>query len=263
MKKLLIIAVILFNVACSVENEEVVSEEATVADLVTSVDGCTVYDLSFDQDAKIEVRNFYDFIQVKVTKIGERDFNSLSIHFAKNENEFPRTGKGELNPSKFFYSGNVSKGTNEVVLNFTFDELGIQTGDNILITAIAEFGSKKNKEIILASDSVLTAENFYFQYNVEPFVNYAGTDQVKEITLSDAIALPSWDEVRKLYAGMLDSGVPKKAGTYNPSISDLIDDFNDPNRQSQLGDYTTTYTLGSGECSDSVELTMRVVPDPQ
>lgn len=56
--------------------------------------------------------------------------------------------------------------------------------------------------------------------------------------------------------------MPKKAGTYNPSIWDIINDFNDPNRESKVDDYTTTYTLGSGDCSDSVELTLRVVPDP-
>ncbi|MUP46837.1 hypothetical protein E0K83_13920 [Gramella sp. BOM4] len=88
----------------------------------------------------------------------------------------------------------------------------------------------------------------------------AGQDGLIEITLSEAIALPSWDEVRKLYLSILEPGIAKN-GTFDPSIWDLINAFNDPNIESQLGDYTTTYTLTEGDCSDSVELTIRVVPD--
>ena len=54
---------------------------------------------------------------------------------------------------------------------------------------------------------------------------------------------------------MLDPVAPKKAGIYNPSIWDIINDFNDPNREFKVDDYSTTYTVGSGDCSDSVELT--------
>ena len=88
----------------------------------------------------------------------------------------------------------------------------------------------------------------------------AGSDKTKEMTESDAAAIPSWDEVRKLYLSLLDAGVPRN-GEFDPSIWDLIDAFNDPNRESRLGDYTTTYTITNGECSDSVELTIRVVAD--
>ena len=88
----------------------------------------------------------------------------------------------------------------------------------------------------------------------------AGLDKVKEMSESDAAAIPSWDEVRKLYLSLLDAGVPRN-GEFDPSIWDLINAFNDPNRASRLGDYTTTYTITNGECSDSVELTIRVVAD--
>ncbi|MCH4823814.1 hypothetical protein ML462_11595 [Gramella lutea] len=88
----------------------------------------------------------------------------------------------------------------------------------------------------------------------------AGTDSLREMTESEAAAVPSWDEVRKLYLSLLDQGVPKN-GEFDPSIWDLIDAFNDPDKESRLGDYTTTYTISNGECSDSVELTIRVVAD--
>lgn len=262
MKKIFLFGFAILFIACSVDNEEISNPEILATNLVTTVDGCSIYDLNFAGEANIEVRNFNDYINVTVTKTGSQDFNSLSIHFASNAEAFPKTGKGDLNPSKFYYSENMDKGTNQIELNFSFEELGIETGETILIVAVAEFGSGKNKEEILATDEVLTSDHFYFEYYVEKFINYAGTDQVREIYLSDAKAVPSWDEVRKLYANMLDAGVPKNSGTYSPSIWEIINDFGDPNRETQLDDYTTTYTLGEGDCSDSVQLTLRVVADP-
>lgn len=86
----------------------------------------------------------------------------------------------------------------------------------------------------------------------------AGPDNVKEMTVSEAAAVPSWDEVRKLYLSLLARGVPRD-GVFDPSIWNLIDAFNATDNP--VGDYTTTYTITVGECTDSVELTIRVIPD--
>ncbi|TRO65100.1 hypothetical protein [Christiangramia sabulilitoris] len=187
----------------------------------------------------------------------------MSIHFAKDLADFPKKGNGQLNPSEFYYSESVDKAVDEVILRFNFKDLNIAVGEEIMISAVAQFGKGKNREEHFATDETLTNGKFYFTYQIENFKNYAGTDQIREITLSEAQALPSWDEVRKTYASMLDSGVNKKDGVYKPSIWDLIYDFNDPSRETQLGDYPTTYTLGTGSCSDSTNLILRVVPDSQ
>lgn len=263
MRKLLFLGVMLSMVACSVENEDVSSEEIFSVDAKISVDGCSVYNLNLGDKGLITFRNYYDFLEVRVTNTSSVDLNSVSIHFTQDVNGFPKTGKGEMNPAKFYYSVNIDKGVEQVIKTFSFEELNIKSGDNIFISAAAEFGSGKDKKLFFAYDAdLVTANNKYFPYNVEPFINYAGTDQIREITLSEARALPSWDEVRKTYANMLDEGVNKKEGVYSPSIWDLIYDFNDPNRTTQLGDYITTYTLGIGDCSDSTRLTLRVVADP-
>ena len=86
----------------------------------------------------------------------------------------------------------------------------------------------------------------------------AGPDNIITITESEAAAIPSWDEVRKLYLSLLAQGVSKQ-GSFDPSIDDIIAQF----QGQRIGDYTTTYTIVEGECSDSVELTVRVVEDPQ
>jgi tRNA(Phe) wybutosine-synthesizing methylase Tyw3 len=86
----------------------------------------------------------------------------------------------------------------------------------------------------------------------------AGTDASKEIFLSDARVIESWDEVRKLYLSLLEPGVSRN-GSFDPTILDLIKAFN--NNENPVGDYTTTYTITEGECTDSVELTITVVQD--
>ncbi|WP_289021528.1 hypothetical protein [uncultured Salegentibacter sp.] len=86
----------------------------------------------------------------------------------------------------------------------------------------------------------------------------AGPDNIREMTVSEASAVPSWDEVRKLYLSLLAVGVPRD-GSFDPAIWDLINAFNETNNP--IGDYTTTYTITNAECTDSVELTIRVVPD--
>lgn len=85
---------------------------------------------------------------------------------------------------------------------------------------------------------------------------YAGPDASKTISYSEAAAIPSWDEVRKLYLSLLPQGI-SRGGSFDPSISALIDDFNERG----VGTYTTTYTVTEGDCSDSVELSIVVVPD--
>ncbi|UJH91331.1 hypothetical protein LZ575_00560 [Antarcticibacterium sp. 1MA-6-2] len=86
----------------------------------------------------------------------------------------------------------------------------------------------------------------------------AGPDNMIILEESVAAAIPSWDEVRKLYLSLLAPGV-SRLGTFDPGIQELINSF----QAHSLGDFTTTYTLSEGECTDSVELTVRVIQDNQ
>ena len=74
--------------------------------------------------------------------------------------------------------------------------------------------------------------------------------------------------VRNFYLNMLEEDVPTD-GEFNPTISQLINRYN---TVTKLGDFTTEYTVTSGECSASVELTIEItdtepavigtIPDP-
>ncbi|MGY5851059.1 hypothetical protein, partial [Salegentibacter sp. F14] len=93
----------------------------------------------------------------------------------------------------------------------------------------------------------------------DPCENYdAGPDNSMDISQTE---LPNLDtyEVINLYKSLLGSSVPKD-GTFDPSIPSLIDLYKSREGIEKLGDYTTTYTINDGDCTDSVELTLTVVP---
>ncbi|MDX1701597.1 MAG: hypothetical protein R3250_13310, partial [Melioribacteraceae bacterium] len=60
--------------------------------------------------------------------------------------------------------------------------------------------------------------------------------------------------LEKYYLSLLDEGVPRN-GTFTPSIYSLTRSYKDNNFQS----FTTIYSI-SGDCIDSVSLTIQVVP---
>ncbi|WP_415830559.1 gliding motility-associated C-terminal domain-containing protein [Gillisia limnaea] len=69
---------------------------------------------------------------------------------------------------------------------------------------------------------------------------------------------PSFDEIRKYYLGLLEAGTPRN-GTFDPTPRELSAMYQ--NNTNKVGDYTTTYTLGNGDCQSSVILTVSVVPN--
>ncbi|MFD2518550.1 hypothetical protein [Salinimicrobium flavum] len=82
----------------------------------------------------------------------------------------------------------------------------------------------------------------------------AGADASRTITQSKADAISGVDQVRQLYLNLLEEGVTRD-GEFDPTIWSLINSYNGP------GTYSTTYTITEGDCSDSVELTIVVVPN--
>lgn len=111
------------------------------------------------------------------------------------------------------------------------------------------------------TDSVLLTITVVADEQSEPVCDGvdAGPDNSITITYSEAAAIESWDEVRKLYLSLLANGVSRD-GSFDPSIWDLIRRFNN-SETGGPGDYTTVYTIIEGDCTDTVSLTITVVPD--
>ncbi|SDS05328.1 gliding motility-associated C-terminal domain-containing protein [Gillisia sp. Hel1_33_143] len=85
-----------------------------------------------------------------------------------------------------------------------------------------------------------------------------GTPTTGIVCESDVDALfPSFDEIRKYYLNLLASGTPRN-GTFDPTPRELSEMYQ--NNIDKVGDYLTTYTLGTGDCQSSVILTVSVVP---
>ncbi|MGY5848996.1 gliding motility-associated C-terminal domain-containing protein [Salegentibacter sp. F14] len=86
----------------------------------------------------------------------------------------------------------------------------------------------------------------------------AGEDATGVICESDVQDIfPGEPEVKEYYLNLLDEGVPRD-GTFNPTIDQLISQYQ--NDADGVGDFTTTYTIGADDCTDSVELTATVIP---
>ncbi len=87
----------------------------------------------------------------------------------------------------------------------------------------------------------------------------AGGDNSTEVCQSDIDEmLPNVIAVRNFYLDLLDEGISRD-GTFNPTIQQLADRYTGGDRS---GDFTTIYTLGSGNCTSSVELTVTVLENP-
>jgi hypothetical protein len=260
MKKFLFfISAVFFLVGCSTDDRELEDSKMEIEEVNATYlsDGCSITTFDFSTLGKIEVRNDRDYLYVSISAYGENTLASTSLHLASSFSGFPVKGKGNLQPQAMEFQESFEAGVYYHNFKFPVDKYGA----NPVIASYTTFGDLTS---VWAGDIAVRQGNWaYFNHEITEHPVNAGPDNSATITLSEARALPSWDEVRKVYAGMLAPGVPKKEGTYNPSIWELINDFNDPKRETQLGEYTTTYTLGKGDCTDSVILTMIVVPDEE
>ena len=263
MKKLLLLVLSVFCLgACSVDTLEMepMDSQLLVLDATYTVDGCSVTTFNYADAGRIEVRNDRDFIYVKLIANGNFEIAQSNLHIAANISGFPTTGNAK-NPGI-----NIGSMDNKMVFTPNIKEYNYKFpvnsfGDSFLVGAYTVFQLGNKKHNLWAGDLSGNAWS-YFQYNLNDHPYNAGNDNSRDISLSSAKALPSWDEVRKVYTAMLNPGVPEGqfVGSFEPSIWDIINRFNDP-LLGGVGEYTTVYTIGEGNCKDSVSLTLNVVPD--
>ena len=141
----------------------------------------------------------------------------------------------------------------EADLGGSFEELE----NNIFDPAEAGAGSFDFTYSVDATTSCVEGEDSaVYTVVVSDEVN-AGADASITLCNSDVASLTP-NGVRNLYLDMLEEGVATD-GVFNPTIQELIDQYN---LQSNFGDFTTVYTVGSGECTDAVELTVTVLENP-
>ena len=105
-----------------------------------------------------------------------------------------------------------------------------------------------------AGACVTGSDSTDFTVTVVENTTNAGADNEVTVCNSEIRSLSNTG-VRNLYLNLLEEGVDR-TGTFEPTIQQLIDQYN---FQSNYGDFTTVYTIGTGNCLDSVELTVTVL----
>jgi hypothetical protein len=258
MKRILFLVFCAFSLgACNVDEPALDNPDSLIGNLnaTYTINGCVVTTFDYGTMGFIQVRNDRDNLYISVFAEGDNIISATSLHIADNFSMFPTVGKGNLQPKEMEYQKFYEVGVKQESFTFPLSDFG---GTMV----IASYTTFNGAESLWAGEIAIKQGNWsYFEYQVKEHPVNAGLDNSRTMTVSEATALPSWDEVRKVYAGMLAAGVDRKSGTYNPSIWDIINDFNDPKRESKIGQYTTKYTLGSGDCTDTVVLTLDIVPD--
>ena len=79
-----------------------------------------------------------------------------------------------------------------------------------------------------------------------------GTPQTGIVCETDVQAtFPNFDKIRNYYLNLLEPGTPRN-GMLNPTPEELSQRYQAATVKT--GDYTTTYTLGSGNCESSIDL---------
>ena len=250
-------------IACSVDTDELDIDELDInenqiQELNASfeVEGCETSLFNYKASGKIEVTNDSEFLYVTIVPSEGFSLSKTWLHIADDFESFPTVGKGNLPIGNMEFN----KVFQPEVQKYTFQfALGDYKGV-ILIASNSKFTNAEGNTSSWAGDQLVKFGNWsYFEYTVQncapPCID-AGPDNSVTMTESQAAAIPSWDEVRKLYLSLLAPGVPRD-GTFDPSIWEVIYQF----QAQPIGDFTTTYTVGGVECIDSVELTIHVVPE--
>lgn len=267
MKKFTILMLFLWAFSsCSVDRVELDLQERFLHEqnAVVEIEGCETTIHSFENFGQIEVINDEDSIYISILAFNDNTLTDTRLHIAGDIEGFPTVGQGNLPPGKMEHHRVFEQGVDSYTFSFHLSEFG----ESIYVASFSEFQEEGGSESLWAGDQDVKSGNWsFFEYVIQECVDPcaevdAGKDNSKTITLSEARAIESWDEVRKLYANMMDEGVDNTQWyAYDPSIDDIIDAFNA--EDGGVGEYTTEYTITEGECSDSVLLTLIVVPDPE
>ncbi|MDX1718614.1 MAG: hypothetical protein R3353_00500 [Salegentibacter mishustinae] len=262
MKKNAVIAFIAFGLfSCSVDKDELDIQDNNFLekDAVIEIEGCETVTYSFGDAGQIEITNDEEKIYVSILALEDNTLMSTRLEIANDIADFPLVGKGNLPPGKMEHHKKFDAGVESYTFSFPVTEYG----GRIVIASFSAF-SGEDSGSYWAGEQEGNAGNWsYFEYALQECEDLcegvdAGEKNSTSLTVSEAAAIGSWDLVRNLYLSLRSQGVPDD-GSFDPSIWDIINAFNDA--EDPVGEYTTTYTITEGECSDSVEFTLEIIPD--
>lgn len=261
MKKVLFLPFIaMIFIGCSVDNEELDFEPQQILEMnaVFEVEGCETQSLDFGSAGEIHVTNDESNLYVTITASHANSLTKARLHIGNMLQDFPLVGQGNLPPGQMEHQEHFPSGVDSHTFVFPLSLYD----DCFYIAANAIFSHGDTSTSLWSGDIEGNSGKWsYFEYceqtcspGCEPVD--AGADNSITISYSEAAALGSWDEVRNLYLSLLGPHVSRN-GTFDPTIWGLINDFNSQG----VGEYSTVYTVGEEDCTDSVVLTVIVEED--
>lgn len=261
MKKLLLLPMlVLCFTACSVDNDGM--EESKIANasedqiqkvnLSFEIPGCDAQIFDFENSGELEVINDGENLYVSFMASEDFSLSDVKVHIEGELLDFPTVGGGNLPPGQMAHQESFDPGVEKFTFEFPLNDLG----EHFLIAAHAVFNDGESSTSAWAGNQAGNSGGWsYFAYEVcipcEPVD--AGEDNSGEFKKSQV----DEDGFEALFLGLLSEEV-SEGGTFAPSIPDMESNY----ASEPLGTFTTTYTLGEGDCADSLELGIQVVCDP-
>ncbi|WP_300434216.1 gliding motility-associated C-terminal domain-containing protein [Christiangramia sp.] len=146
--------------------------------------------------------------------------------------------------------------TDETVPGGTFSGTGVEDGMFDSSLGSNEDGYEITYTVDDSTECVTegTSDSTTFTIFIDASVD-AGESNSTSVCRAEVDELfPNNTSVRNFYLNLLDEGVSRN-GTFAPTIQEIIDAYN---ANADQDEFSTTYTISNGTCSDSVELTINL-----
>ncbi|SDS55043.1 gliding motility-associated C-terminal domain-containing protein [Gramella sp. MAR_2010_147] len=183
-------------------------------------------------------------ISIEITITNEQDADAGNI-----EDQTVCESNGMIDLTTFF--------TEETVPGGTFSGMGVD-GD-MFDTSLGsnEDGYEITYSVDDSADCVTegTSDSTTFTIFIDEAVEAGAPNSANVCRVEVNDLFPNNSSVRNFYLDLLEDGTPRN-GTFAPTVQQLISSYNSNPDQDE---FTTTYTISNGSCSDSVELTINVV----
>ncbi|MCM8570476.1 hypothetical protein NE848_13865 [Gramella jeungdoensis] len=260
MRKICLLLAILGAFSCSTERDELglSNEQILEANAHVEVEGCETITYDFGDAGIIEVtNNNVGILFVTIMANEGFDLDKTRVHVVNQENGFPTVGQGNLPPSRMEWVKSFDSGVD----HYTFEIDLADYDQNLSIASFSTFRGEEGSNSYWAGDIDIKYGSWsYFNYEItgcEPLddcIISAGEGRTGYKTQSEVEAAPDHQTVLDWYRALFDEGVSYR-GSFNPTINYLVNHYNGP------GEYSTIYTVGDGDCTDSAEFTIIVIPD--
>ena len=267
MKKIFLILLVLSVTACSKEDDELLINDNLDQQLnaVVEVDGCETEFYDLGAAGSLEVVNDNNFLYISIVANSGYSLASTKLHIAETVQGFPTVGRGNLPPGQMDHKVNFEAG----VQSYTFEPFDLSTlGECFYIASQSSFTSGESVVEYWAGEIEGKSGGWsYFEYCVQECI--VGEPPCEPIDLGEDVTFKLRQSTAEQYSVSklksvfktslgITSDDPEWYGTFSPTIEELVAAYR--SADGGPGEYTTYYTVGTGDCTDTAKITLIVTP---